>query len=239
MKSYLELFALHVLPHNLTSNKRLRLIGALSLGIAGSLFTCTSSNAITPETAIMHEHKLPLAFSSKSTVFNANNLEQNIEHSSNNIWFSSLPALIDYWYYGQSWSWPGLRPAAVLNAFNPPAKRWLAGNRGVDLAHEIGAPVYAMESGQVYFSGRVANVNAISIKHGEIRSTYTPVKPIVDQDELVSKGQLIGYLEPGRNCVRSCLHIGVINSKSEYLDPMHFLKRVHIRLYDQNRTELK
>ena len=38
------------------------------------------------------------------------------------------------------WTWPLSGTPVVLRAFDPPAQRWLAGHRGVDLAAEPGIP---------------------------------------------------------------------------------------------------
>lgn len=131
------------------------------------------------------------------------------------------------------WQWPDTIPSPVLRDFNPPARPWLKGNRGVDLAYKIGRPVHAIAGGTVLFADSIAGIGSVSIDHGTVRSTYQPLYPIVTEEEYVTQGQVIGYLSAGRTiCPRSCIHLGIIdNHTGDYKDPLSYLKPVKIRLY--------
>ena len=66
----------------------------------------------------------------------------------------------------------------MLRAFDPPAKPWLSGHRGVDLqaAHD-GAPVTSPAAGTVSFVGVVVDRPVITIDHGDgLRSSFEPVR---------------------------------------------------------------
>lgn len=126
-----------------------------------------------------------------------------------------------------SWQWPLRGPREVVKPFDPPAKRWLPGHRGVDLAGYSYAPVLAVADGTVTYSGNIAGVGIVSITHPDgIRSTYQPVTERVDEGTEVAAGEVIGYLGAiGSHCrVRTCLHLGAVRGKDHYLDPLLLLQ---------------
>lgn len=116
-------------------------------------------------------------------------------------------------------------PLRVLRGFAPPARPWLAGNRGVDLAASTGEPVFAAGAGTVLYAGLLAGRGVISVDHGGLRTTYEPVDPLVSVGAAVSAGQLIARVSavadtcgpPG-----TCLHWGAIRDGA-YIDPMSLL----------------
>ncbi|MBN9643203.1 M23 family metallopeptidase [Corynebacterium mendelii] len=124
-------------------------------------------------------------------------------------------------------SFPG-RPVVVRD-FDPPARRWLAGHRGVDVAAAPGQPIYAAGAGTVRFAGFVALTPTVSIRHpGGIITTYQPVKAAVAAGQPVSAGQLIGQLsEPVT--VWPGLSWGA-RLDGVYINPVHLLDRPPIRL---------
>lgn len=110
----------------------------------------------------------------------------------------------------------------VTSGFDPPAKPWLAGHRGVDLAASVGEQVVAAGSGTVSYVGVIAGVPIVSIKHGELRTTYEPVVAVVSMGEAVSTGQVMGTVGLGGHCSGQCLHWGLLRG-DEYLNPLSLL----------------
>lgn len=130
--------------------------------------------------------------------------------------------------------WPTGGPVAVLERFSPPAQRWLAGHRGVDLALPAGSPVMASYEGVVAFSGVVATKPVVSIEHSYppgLRTTYEPVVGIVKAGQSVRAGQVIGVLQAGhRSDGRDALHWGARFGRDRYIDPLSLLRRPRIVL---------
>ena len=126
---------------------------------------------------------------------------------------------------------PPVSPVAVVRAFDPPAQRWLPGHRGVDLRTSVGARVRASGAGRVAFAGTVAGRGVVTIDHGDLRTTYEPVDPVVLPGERVAAGETIGTVGTGTGHCGSgrCLHLGLRRGR-EYLDPMLLLGRASARL---------
>ena len=117
-------------------------------------------------------------------------------------------------------SWPLGDTPAVVHEFDPPAEKWQAGHRGVDLAGAVGAPVLAAAAGTITFAGQLAGRGVIVVDHGSVRTTYEPVTAIVSVGSRVSAGQQIGTLDSDGHCGEdACLHWGLKRGAS-YLDPM-------------------
>lgn len=123
------------------------------------------------------------------------------------------------------WSWP-LRPRpAVLRAFDPPARPWLSGHRGVDLAaaHD-GVPVISPAAGTVSFVGIVVDRPVITIDHGNgLRSSFEPVASALTAGSAVAEGDVLGYVLTG-HCgpAPPCLHWGV-RQGDDYVNPLAFV----------------
>ena len=118
--------------------------------------------------------------------------------------------------------WPLDGPATIVRGFNPPALRWNAGHRGVDLAARLGAPVRSAAAGTVRFAGQIAGRGVVVVDHGTLRTTYEPVSPKVHVGTAVVAGQVIGRLGAGSHCPGTCLHWG-LRRGAEYLDPLQLL----------------
>lgn len=121
--------------------------------------------------------------------------------------------------------WPLRPPPEVVRGFDPPAVRWGAGHRGVDLAGHLGQSVHAALAGTVSYAGRVAGRGVVVVDHGETKTTYQPVSALVSVGDVVERGQRIGRLAFfGSHCLpRSCLHWGLIRGVSTYLDPLELV----------------
>lgn len=114
--------------------------------------------------------------------------------------------------------WPLAGRVRVAAGFDPPAQRWQAGHRGVDLAGGPGQPVLAAAAGRVSFAGRVAGQGVVVVDHGSVRTTYQPVAGVVVAGQPVSRGSVLGALTAGGHCP-GCLHWG-LRRGSDYLDPL-------------------
>ena len=130
------------------------------------------------------------------------------------------------------WVWPLPPPHEVVSGFDPPAERWLAGHRGVDLRGRVREPVRAAGAGTVAFAGRVAGVPVVSIRHPNgLLTTYQPVVASVAAGEEVSVGDPIGRLSAtGSHCApAACLHWG-LRRDANYLDPLLLVTSGLVRL---------
>ncbi|WP_182883814.1 M23 family metallopeptidase [Microbispora sp. H10949] len=141
------------------------------------------------------------------------------------------------------WMWPLSRPARPLRRFDPPAQRWLAGHRGVDLAADPGEEVRAAGPGTAGVAERVAGRGVVTVVHaGGLRTTYLPVRALVRPGEVVVAGQVIGVIEDGAaHCPVSCLHWGLLRDPGLlrdrgplrdrlYLDPLLLFGQGEVRL---------
>jgi len=128
---------------------------------------------------------------------------------------------------------PVAPPPLILTAFTPPANRYGAGHRGVDLAAPPASPVVAAGAARVVFAGPLAGRGVVSIEHsGGLRTTYEPVTAQVAAGAAVTAGQQIGVLESGHvGCApASCLHWGARLPDRVYVDPMSLLAPWRVRL---------
>jgi murein DD-endopeptidase MepM/ murein hydrolase activator NlpD len=137
--------------------------------------------------------------------------------------------------------WPLDGPATVVRGFHPPAMRWTAGHRGVDLATRPGAPVRAAADGTVRFAGQIAGRGVVVVDHGSVRTTYEPVKAEVRVGSGVVAGQPIGRIGMGSHCAAPCLHWG-LRRGADYLDPLQLVSagdhRGGVRLVGAEQREV-
>lgn len=131
----------------------------------------------------------------------------------------------------EPWQWPLTGQREVSRAFAPPATRFGAGHRGVDLPGEPGAVVRAAGSGQVSYAGLLAGRGVVVVVHGELRTTYEPVTALHPVGTSVAAGEPIGRLEAGHlGCAAAaCLHWGLKRGE-HYLDPTRLVDRGPVRL---------
>ena len=115
----------------------------------------------------------------------------------------------------------------VLEAFDPPAEKWLPGHRGVDLAAVPGSPVLAAGGGTVAWAGPVGGRGVVSVLHDDgLRTTYEPVEPGVTAGDEIAAGDPIGRVAAGAgHCggTPACLHWGLLRGDA-YLDPLLLLR---------------
>lgn len=128
-------------------------------------------------------------------------------------------------------AWP-LRPEPeVVQGFDPPASRYGAGHRGVDLATRAGASVHAALPGVVTFAARIAGRGVVVVSHGDTRTTYEPVTASVSVGDVVALGAVLGAVEyAGSHCrPRVCLHWGWLRGET-YLNPLRLVGAGPVRL---------
>ncbi len=120
-------------------------------------------------------------------------------------------------------------PGELVHPFDPPARDWLRGHRGVDLAAARGAAVASPAAGVVTFAGAVGGKPVVVVTHRDgLRSTLEPVDAIAPRGTTVAAGAQVGTLgaRPGpadNHCAPAdCLHWGVRRAE-RYLDPMALL----------------
>ncbi|MFI1245167.1 murein hydrolase activator EnvC family protein [Streptomyces anulatus] len=117
---------------------------------------------------------------------------------------------------------------SVLRGWEPPTGPYGPGHRGVDLAAGPGTRVLAATDGRVSFAGRVAGRGVVAIEVAgsgspPLRTTYEPVRALVEEGASTRAGQPVGVLEEGPfHCAEGCLHWGLRRGHS-YLDPLSLL----------------
>lgn len=97
----------------------------------------------------------------------------------------------------------------------------------------IPTPIHASNAGTVTYAGTLFNRGVVSITHGLLRTTYTPVTPLVHTGDQVASGQVIGLLQPGHCPSRPCLHWGLLVGHGRhvrYYDPSILLGPGRVRL---------
>ena len=115
--------------------------------------------------------------------------------------------------------------------FRPPAQRWLAGHRGIDLAATPGQSVHAAAAGTVTFAGYIVDRGVVVVGHGALSTTYEPIDPSVRRGDAVGRGSLLGAVgaESSHCPGQTCLHWGLRRGR-EYLDPMLVIDPGSVRL---------
>jgi len=129
------------------------------------------------------------------------------------------------------WQWP-LRPAPrVIRGFDPPTLSWGVGHRGVDLAAQVGQPVYPAAAGRVHFAGSLAGHGVVTIVHGGTRTTYMSIRPKVRRGQRVVADTRIGVIDSsfGHCGAAACLHWGLLRG-TRYLDPREPFSAGRVRL---------
>jgi murein DD-endopeptidase MepM/ murein hydrolase activator NlpD len=121
----------------------------------------------------------------------------------------------------------------VIRLFAPPATRFGAGHRGVDLTAPAGTPVHAAMAGTVAFSGRVAGRGWVTVDHGGgLDTTYGWLDPReVSAGAQVRGGQRIGWIA----AEASHLDWGA-RLHGTYVDPLGLLGRWRAHLVAADRS---
>ncbi|WP_242002085.1 M23 family metallopeptidase [Kribbella steppae] len=124
-----------------------------------------------------------------------------------------------------------------MRGFDLPAKPWLPGHRGVDLAGSPGQPVLAATAGTITYAGQLAGRGVVVVSTGPRRTTYEPVVPSSTVGTVVTPGTVLGHLSAaGSHCApATCLHWGLIQGK-HYLNPLTLLPNRPVRLLPLTQT---
>ncbi|MFC5261023.1 peptidoglycan DD-metalloendopeptidase family protein [Kribbella qitaiheensis] len=127
--------------------------------------------------------------------------------------------------------WPLAPRPPVIRGFEQPAKPWLPGHRGLDLAGSPGQPVRSATSGTITYAGPLAGRGVIVVSRGPIRTTYEPVIASIRRGAAVTPGSVLGSLSAaGSHCApTTCLHWGLLQSDT-YLNPLTLLRSEPVRL---------
>jgi murein DD-endopeptidase MepM/ murein hydrolase activator NlpD len=133
--------------------------------------------------------------------------------------------------------WPLAPRPAIASKFDPPASRWGAGHRGVDLQGRVGQGVRTSLAGTVTFAATLAGRGVVVVEHGGVRTTYEPVSASVRVGQQVGRGDRIGTLQrASSHCFpQACLHWGLLQGET-YLDPLSLVGAGPIRLLPLNGT---
>jgi murein DD-endopeptidase MepM/ murein hydrolase activator NlpD len=137
---------------------------------------------------------------------------------------------------GSTWVAPlesGL--SGVVRFFERPADRFAPGHRGVDLRAPEGTAVRSIGDGSVSHVGDVAGVTSVTVDHRVARSSYLPVEAVVVEGQVVTAGQLIGFVS-GLHCTPACLHLGLRKPAWEardaeadpYVDPIAWIRGIPV-----------
>ncbi|MFF4169302.1 murein hydrolase activator EnvC family protein [Streptomyces sp. NPDC001744] len=129
--------------------------------------------------------------------------------------------------------WP-VDPPELLRGWQPPPGPYAAGHRGVDLAAPPGTPVLAPAAGTVAFAGPVGGRGVLTLTlpgtgTPPLRTTFSPVTPLVPAGIPVRAGAPIARAAPGTHCARNCLHWGLLRG-DRYLNPLRLIGRAPSRL---------
>ncbi|MFF1511104.1 M23 family metallopeptidase [Streptomyces sp. NPDC058326] len=131
--------------------------------------------------------------------------------------------------------WPvGPPPPVVVRGWRPPAGPYAAGHRGVDLAAPPDTPVLAPAAGTVTFAGPVGGRGVVTLTlpgtgTPPLRTTFSPVTPLVATGTPVRAGTPIARVAAGSHCAESCLHWGLLRGEV-YLNPLVLTGRAPSRL---------
>jgi murein DD-endopeptidase MepM/ murein hydrolase activator NlpD len=110
--------------------------------------------------------------------------------------------------------------APVVDPFRPPSCAWCAGNRGLEYGTSGGTIVRAVAAGEVTFSGTVAGVRYVVVRHADgRRATYGGLATSpVHTGDVVAARSVVGTTD-------GHLHFG-LREGDLYLDPAPLLGRL-------------
>lgn len=130
------------------------------------------------------------------------------------------PYQVSTWPDATQWGPPVTMPMTVVRDFAPPARPWLPGHRGVDLATAVGGVVYAPADGSISFAGFVVDRAIITVLHTTgHKSSFEAATASLGRGTQVTRGQPIGHKVASPKCP-GCVHWGVRDPYGNYVDPL-------------------
>lgn len=123
------------------------------------------------------------------------------------------------------WSWPLTPVPSVTRAFDLPARPWLPGHRGVDLAAAFGQEVRSPTSGVIEFSGWVVDRRVLTLATDDgHKVSFEPLTDAADVGRRVAAGDVIARRDPEQlhGPCGSCLYWSVRDATG-YLNPLLFV----------------
>jgi murein DD-endopeptidase MepM/ murein hydrolase activator NlpD len=121
--------------------------------------------------------------------------------------------------------WP-IRQGYFSSGFGMRGKRM---HKGADLVTKSGSNIYAVEDGEVTFSGQMRGYgNLIEIKHGNTYSTRYGhnSRNMVKVGDRVKKGQIIGLVGATGRATTAHVHFELLRNGSA-INPMKFLAAIN------------
>lgn len=125
----------------------------------------------------------------------------------------------------------------IVRDFDPPAQKWLAGHRGIDLKLPD-TKIYSFTTGLVVYRGQINGIPILTVESNGERITYQPISSELAVGSQVRFGQFLGLVQ-GRHegCdFSNCLHLGRKIGET-YLDPKDLLILQSIRLLSNTKWE--
>ena len=102
----------------------------------------------------------------------------------------------------------------VVDPFDPPARPWQPGNRGIDYGVPAGTEVDAAADGDVVFAGQVGGALHVTLRHADgLRTSYSFLAATsVHVGQRVRAGEAVGV-------AGGAVHVGVRPPDGPYLGP--------------------
>lgn len=131
--------------------------------------------------------------------------------------------------------WP-VEDATTVRDFDPPERPWLPGHRGVDIAAGTGVGLVAPADGVISFSGQVGGKSVVSIRHGDLTSTFEPAVGERNLGTVIRQGETFASVAgESDHCNDTCVHWGLKRADGSYANPAAQTVKRHVVLKSSRR----